>query len=86
MEYCTVDFISDVKVPIVVRPMSAFAEIRVLRREFLEDSQSNVRFEDHSGSNLQSCIFHDCDVKSWPSRNSLARIEPESLGSKTSAQ
>ncbi len=85
MEPCTVDSIANAKVFILVRPMSAFVEIRVLRREFLGDSKSNVRFENHSGSNLQSCIIHDCDVNSWPSKNSLARIEPRTSGSKTNA-
>jgi len=63
VEYCTVDSIANTKVSILVRPMSAFVEIWVLRRESLGDSQFNVRFEVHSGSNLQSCIFHDCEVK-----------------------
>ena len=78
-----VDSIANAKVSILVCPMSAFVEIRILRRESLGDSQSNVRFENHFGSNLQSCIFHDHDVKSWPSRNSTAIIKPGSLGSKT---
>jgi hypothetical protein len=47
VEYFTVDYIANAKVSILVRPMSAFVEIQVLRREPLGDSQSNVRFEDN---------------------------------------
>ncbi len=85
VEYCTVDSIANAKVSILVCPMSAFEEIQALRREFLGHSQPNERFENYSGSKLLFFFFHDCDVKSCPSRNSLARIELGSLGSKTSA-
>ncbi len=47
VEYSTVDSTVNAKLFILVRPMSAFVGIRVLRREFLGDSKSNAYFEDH---------------------------------------
>ncbi len=78
VEYCTIDSIVNAKVSILVRLKS------VVKRSTYYGGSPSRRFavlrtlEDYSGSNLQPCFFHDGDVKSWPSRNSPARIEPGS--------
>ena len=84
MEYCTVDSRADAKLSILVRPISVKK-----RSKYCEENPGEFAvqrsLEDYPCSNLRSCIFHDCDVKSLPSRNSLARIVTRFMGSKTSA-
>ncbi len=60
-------------------------EIRVLTEGLPRGFSVQRTLEDYSSSNLQSCKFHDCDIKSWSSRNSPSRIEHGSTNSKTSA-
>ena len=85
MEYCTLDSIANAKVSILVRPMSVVNRSRYYGGSPSRGFAVQRTLEDYSGSNFQPCFFHDGDIKSWPSRNSPSRIEPGSMGSKTSA-
>ena len=84
VEYCTVDYIANAKVSILVRQMSVVERSRYYGGSPSRGFVVQRMLEDYSGSNLQSCFFHDGDVKSWSSRNSLSRIDPGHVGSKTS--
>ena len=83
--YCTVDSIANAKVSILDRPMSVVKRSRYYGGSPSRGFAVQRTLEDYSSSNLKPCFFHDGDVKSWPSRNSPSRIEPGSMGSKTSA-
>jgi len=84
VEYWTVDYIANVKASILARPMSVVKRSRYYGGSLSRGFAFQRTLEDFFGSNLQPCFFHDGDVKSWPSRNSLSRIEPGSIVFKTS--
>jgi hypothetical protein len=85
VEYWLVDSIANAKVTILVRPMSVVERSRYYGGSPSRGFAVQRTLEDYSGSNLQPCFFHDGNVKSCPSRNYPSRIEPGSMGSKTSA-
>ncbi len=76
MEYCTVDFIANATLSIIVRPVS----VRHIYKYYggnPGEFEVQRMLENYPCSNIRSCIFH-CDVKSWPSNklscDSRARV------------